>query len=252
MGYQDFISETEASSFTGVSPQTLNRFAEAGYLQIEEDSDGMRLFSRGELSNVFGIGNQPSAFSDSPEPPLENPGSCHFEIPEAAEPPANAINATLVQSDAETVEDEKIVATPDAAAQTADEPAPVAAEPKEEAPVIRLTRTLEQEVSKLKHVVDLQEKLLDLREAEIKDLKEERNWLRSRVEKLEEKGDRDQLLLLSETQLIRKLVVSQQKRSPLRTALEWLGVIEPEKPQAHAMIDVSEPNPNRDTSPGRA
>jgi hypothetical protein len=53
-------------------------------------------------------------------------------------------------------------------------------------------------------------------------------WLRARVEKLEEKGSRDQLLLLSETQTIKALItIQEQRRSPVRLALEWLGFITP-------------------------
>ena len=74
----------------------------------------------------------------------------------------------------------------------------------------------------------MQDKVLDMREAEIGSLKEERDWLRSRIERLEEKGDRDQLLLLSETQILRSLIVQQHtKSSPLRSALEWIGLVNP-------------------------
>ena len=57
MGYQDFISEIEASSLAGVSVKTLTRFADAGYLQIENDSDGLRLFEKNEVLDLFGIQN---------------------------------------------------------------------------------------------------------------------------------------------------------------------------------------------------
>ena len=73
----------------------------------------------------------------------------------------------------------------------------------------------------------LHEKLIELREQEIDSLKQERNWLRERIEKLEEKGDRDQLLLLSETQVLRQLLIPRQRTSPVRAALEWLGVVQP-------------------------
>lgn len=86
----------------------------------------------------------------------------------------------------------------------------------EEPPLQTALNPLEVEVTKLRSVVALQDKLLDLRDSQIKDLREEREWLRSRIEKLDEKSDRDQLLLLSETQTIRKLVTQNQtKRSTL-------------------------------------
>jgi hypothetical protein len=64
-----------------------------------------------------------------------------------------------------------------------------------------------------------------MKESEVQDLRSQRDWLKARVEKLEEKGDRDQVLLLSETQAIRQLIGLQQKRpSALRNLLEWLGL----------------------------
>jgi hypothetical protein len=41
---------------------------------------------------------------------------------------------------------------------------------------------------------------------QIEILKSERDWLRTRLEKLEERTERDQMLLLSETQTVRKLI----------------------------------------------
>ena len=84
---------------------------------------------------------------------------------------------------------------------------------------------LNEEVQRLRNLVTLQERILDMKESEIQDLRSQRDWLRTRVEKLEEKGDRDQVLLLSETQAIRQLIGLQQKRpSTIRSLLEWLGL----------------------------
>jgi hypothetical protein len=84
---------------------------------------------------------------------------------------------------------------------------------------------LNEEIQRLKNLVTLQERILDMKESEIQDLRSQRDWLRTRVEKLEEKGDRDQVLLLSETQAIRQLIGLQQKRpSAIRSLLEWLGL----------------------------
>ena len=119
----------------------------------------------------------------------------------------------------------------DPAGADPDAPLPATAVTKQEpaASAPRLTDALEIEVTKLRSIVTLQERLLDLRDSQLKDLKEEREWLRSRIERLDEKSDRDQLLLLSETQTIRKLVTnSQSNRTGFRAALEWLGVLEPQ------------------------
>ena len=219
MGLQDFISESEAASCTGVSLQTLTRFAEAGYLQVEIDADGMRLFSRSELCDVFGI------------PPSMRKNGSAAEPPRAPAPPQSAIR---MDKDAQSRPPPAAPVPP--AAQPAAVPPPIATPAANPPPTEGSTqapetpaKSLEIEVIKLRSVVSLQERLLDLRDTQLKDLKEEREWLRARIDKLDEKSDRDQLLLLSETQTIRKLVAQNQAaRSTFRSALEWLGVLEPQ------------------------
>jgi hypothetical protein len=71
----------------------------------------------------------------------------------------------------------------------------------------------------------MQERILDAKDDEIADLRSQRTWLRERIEKLEEKSDRDQILLLSETQTIRKLISYQESRKTVvQLFLEWIGV----------------------------
>jgi DNA-binding transcriptional MerR regulator len=90
---------------------------------------------------------------------------------------------------------------------------------------VEIVQGLKAENLKLRHVLELQEGILTMREEEIRDLKSQRDWLQRRLERLEEKSDRDQLLLLSETQTIRKLISLQAPRkSTFRLALEWLGL----------------------------
>ncbi len=80
------------------------------------------------------------------------------------------------------------------------------------------------EIERLKNLLAIQERMLDEKDDQIADLKNQRTWLRERVEKLEEKSDRDQILLLSETQTIRSLIAYQESRkSTVRQVLEWLG-----------------------------
>jgi TolA-binding protein len=80
------------------------------------------------------------------------------------------------------------------------------------------------ELRKLRHLVEIQERMLANRDTEVSDLRQQRDWLQRRVERLEEKGERDQILLLSVTQTNRQLVSLQEgKRSTVRQLLEWLG-----------------------------
>lgn len=84
------------------------------------------------------------------------------------------------------------------------------------------------EVARLKNIIALQEKVLEMRDRQVSDLEEQRRWLRERIEKLEEKGDRDQLLLLAEAQTIRKMITNQEsRRNTWRAALEWFGLTTP-------------------------
>jgi len=220
MVLQDFISQNEAEAFSGVSIQTLNRFAEAGYLRIEIDADGIRHFSQIELCEVFGLtAPAPTSCVRQKKPVIAPPLPETLEPRREAAPPASSASLEL-QADSPSAHPEIGQAT--------------------SSDIARSTGA-EIELNKLRSIVSLQEKLLDMRETQLREAKEEREWLRSRIEKLDEKGDRDQLLLLSETQTIRKLVVqSQNKRSPMRDALEWLGVLEPNSTlNAPAMIELN-------------
>ena len=64
-------------------------------------------------------------------------------------------------------------------------------------------------------------------------LREERDWLRQRVEKLEARADREQMLLLSESETVKRLLDkrdAEPKRSFWSRALSWSGLIsEPKK-----------------------
>lgn len=213
MGYQDFISETEATSLAGVSAKTLQRFTDAGYLHVEIEPDGLRLYSRSEINEIFGI-HQGKA------PTLNTPDSEETQEMERAR--------------CEAVEDLGTSCSVSSSTSNEVDPAqaytsyysPIAAEtPYASEPERAIDSDMQQEVARLRNLVNLQERILDMKESEIADLRAQRDWLQRRVEKLEEKGDRDQILLLSETQTIRRLVTMQEnKRSTVRQVLEWLGL----------------------------
>lgn len=205
MQTSDFIPESEACNFTGVSPRTLQRFAEAGYLQAEKDLDGLCRFSRQELEALFGTkstGEPAQATSLEPatdEVAFENPSSGLLESLE-------------VLSSAET--------------EPARDPEPLAQQSAAQSPQATSSAS-SVELETLKHLVRIQEKLLDVRDDEISDLKQQRDWLKQRIEKLEQKAERDQLLLLSESQTVKTLVALQQaKKSPVRLALEYFGFVQ--------------------------
>lgn len=221
----DLITETIAVRLTGVSGQTLQRFAEAGYFQLEEDSSGERLYSRHSLASVFGL-------------PLTDDRVIDIELGKMAPFEASPVQAQSVETPvilpvAET--------TPAAVADGVAELAPVeqevvaAAQPEEtpltekqiETPAATAPSSTLAD-TRLEAIVEMHEKLLDKLERENRELKEERDWLRIRIERLEDKAERDQLLLLAETQTVKRLVSLQvQRKTAVRQALEWFGFLPP-------------------------
>jgi hypothetical protein len=216
MGYQDFISESEAVGLAGVSPKTLQRFTDAGYLHVEIEPDGLRLYSRSEINDIFGIhqGKAPAP-TVSEDTSVESVGSTVKTSPEQVTSTPTSATSNTKETVAERVSPSYYSLIPPET--------PYATQSE------RANGTdLEQQVARLHNLVNLQERILDMKESEIADLRTQRDWLQRRVEKLEEKGDRDQILLLSETQTIRRLITMQEtKRSAMRQFLDWLGLTPP-------------------------
>ena len=221
MTLENFVPDSEAAALAGVSVRTLQRFAEAGYLQIETNSSGQQLFARSEIKEVFGVKEQPEIDLEGPVYRAEvlAPAGAADAVSQTAE---RIIELTLASaqrmSSAGSPPAEQISGAPLSGSGTA----------LQSHYVPRAVALLEQELSRLRNLNDLQEKLLDARERELHDLREQRDWLRSRLESLEEKSKRDQVLLLAEAQTVRQLIaVNERRRSPLRATLEWFGLIQP-------------------------
>ena len=194
MGFLELISETEAAAYAGVSPRTLRRFVDSGYLKIEHDGDGVELFDREEVGRLFGVTGAGNAGKTMTVPGIQREKVIDLKLASAV-----GLRAAMV---------------------------PTAPSP-EVAPRGEACDLLRGEVEKLKHILDVQEHLLQERERELNQVMSERDWLRKRIERLEEKSERDQILLLSETQTVRKLVNAQvERRGPVKVMLEWLGFSE--------------------------
>lgn len=255
MGLENYVSEAEAIQRSGVSLKTLQRFVEAGYLSVEVEPDGLRLYSRSQLDEIFGIHTAPLSLEPIEEDQDGNPISPSLQDPDRtlhhngnAEGVSSAENLqpsseSAISAGGSYYENPEV--TPFLTASTEEAATFTGALPVEN----------EHEVLKLRNIIKLQEALLDTKDAELKDLREERQWLRTRIEKLEEKGERDQILLLSETQTIRKLIVVQeQKKSPIKQLLSWVGLLpearESENPTQDLMraTSVKEFKPRSDAS----
>lgn len=200
------ISEVQAVKQAGVSARTLQRFSEAGYLAVQVKNDGTRLYLVAQLNEIFG------SFQESFS-------STTTETESSSEEPATEVNESVGPS-----------CSNDAATYyTPVEPTPLVERVPLESPGVPTssapTSNFAEDYTRLKNLVALQERILDMKDGEIKDLRSQRDWLKTRVEKLEEKGDRDQVLLLSETQALRQMIGLQQRRtSTFRNLLDWLGL----------------------------
>ncbi|MCB0318969.1 MAG: hypothetical protein KDD56_09445, partial [Bdellovibrionales bacterium] len=206
------ISEKLAVEFAGVSASTLRRFAEAGYLEVDDfDSP---TYSKNEICSLFGIpSDKPLPKSNVVELDFEdnwNKGDSKEKL--------QAIDFEETDDLEENEVDQDPLLRQGSGGQEDQDQELVNLKPE-------LPTDDNFELDKSKKVIDLQEKILEMKDKEIADLVRERDWLRSRIEKLEEKADRDQLLMLNEMQTVREILVMQQHRqnkSPLRAALEWL------------------------------
>ncbi len=265
----DYLSDSESARICGVSINTLNRFISTGYLKVEHDHDGLRLFSKNQLRRVFGVSESafhknipstkitasnaaaklevampnPQANKEEPKSPhlrVVNSNDQNLEVELSPLPSSNResdLHAAPSATETETIttnNQDMIAGT----VKTSIPPSVLAqkdlvAELNSQIESLSLSiRGLEAEMSlkdaeksKFENIILLLEKMLDIRESEIDSLKRQQKWLEERVEKMEERSKREQLLLLAESETVRKLVIF-QKRSPVRAALEWLGLAE--------------------------
>jgi len=212
MSNDKLCTETEAISISGVSSRTLLRFSEAGYLTLHTAANGSRRYERAQVEEIFGTasagGSSSSAYeSNSPLEDADTEAGDIHNDPLPHEAPSQPIQPKLANSiQAERWEQAEHSTDSGRSLATRD------------------SRDVE-EIARLRNLLSLQERILDSKDDEIADLRNQRAWLRERIEKLEEKSDRDQILLLSETQTIRSLLAYQESRkSSFRQFLEWAGL----------------------------
>jgi hypothetical protein len=209
MTLNDLVSETEASQMAGVSARTLLRFSESGYLTADLSLDGSRSYSRAQLLEIFGAPTAAMPSTSETRAPERVPQSA------SCSPNADRATTTIISSEERSRDDEPIT---ESAARSPITPHQPPASPSHDS----------DEISRLRNLIEMQERMLDAKDDEIADLRNQRAWLRERVEKLEEKSDRDQILLLQETQTIRQLIAVQDARkSVVQQVLEWIGVGKP-------------------------
>lgn len=203
MATNERITEAEAVATAGVSARTLQRFQESGYLEVANSPEGTKSYLRSQIIEIFGAADALSVPAQGAE---ETQSSFASQADEDEPPACFGIPPEFTR-------------TPSTEHSPLDE--------QGSSPDFR-------EIQRLRNLVALQERILDMKEAEVTDLRSQRDWLRSRIERLEEKAERDQILLLSETQTIRKLVsLNEGRRSAFHNILEWLGIAK--QPEVRAL-----------------
>ncbi len=196
MNTTDTCTELEATDLAGVSAKTLRRFKESGYLEVTDTVDGQPLYSRRQLVEIFG----------------------GIDTHEQIRSEAARNTTTTVSEEVPTTHRTEEMSTCTGAGNGDTNHS-----------ISTTDMSQERELQRLQNLIDIQERILDSKDSEIADLKSQRTWLQERIERLEEKSERDQILLLSETQTIRSLISYQEnRRSPVRQLLEWIGVTRPE------------------------
>ena len=228
MDVKELISEKDAAKKAGVSAKTLTRFSEAGYLAVETQDDGARMYSSSQINEIFGTfqGTPSGSAPWQPKPTGKIEMACK-STQTTFRPEADTSSSYYTPADSNPIAEKVAIAeTPVAPPQASKE-----------------LDKLNEELQRLGNLVHLQERILDMKDSELQDLRSQRDWLRTRVEKLEEKGDRDQVLLLSETQAIRQLIGLQTRpHSTMRSLLDWFGLGSSEnKRQLASNEDLSQP-----------
>ncbi len=208
-----FLNLAEASQLAGVSSSTIMRFAEAGYFRIY-NRNSENHFAEQEIADVFGASFNSSRVRETTASPKTQEASNVEESslgtdpvePQSKDSPAQP--ATL-QSQIEVIIENESSAEPE---------------------------KIKEPLEPFKKVLQLQEELIAQKNSVISDLIKERDWLRARLEKMEEKSERDQMLLMVESQKVRTLIAApedvKQIAAPdgqpneggiLKRALNWLN-----------------------------
>lgn len=178
------MSIEQCAKFAGVSIDTVGQYAEFGLLPSVE-MQGSRFFKEQDVRSVFHLSsNQKLQAKPAVENLAENPSD------EQVQQPITLAEQITVIPLSQEIE--------------------VTASPKESSRGESL------------RIIELLQLSQTLRE-QLEMVKEERDWLRTRLERLEARSEREQMLLLSESETVRSLISqrSDKKRSFWNVALPW-------------------------------
>lgn len=253
----------ESARIAGVSPETIEQYAAFGLLKKSDSGDGTPpRFSETDIRSLFYTKQQLQAAAESeerlPEREDEQINRAVNDKPQAAETGSPAVEAGT-REETEPVKDAGPVKDPgvkkpaatltlrsevptldrilddaaDDSAAVEEKAASAEADARSKAAAVDSSaeNASDSSVSSGQQVPALaQSELLEINKSlrqQVEMLQEERDWLRQRVERLEQRSEREQMLLLSENETVRRLISSREqhadRRSIWRFALPWFG-----------------------------
>lgn len=218
------LTAAQCAELAGVSVDTIEKYVAIGLLQPTRDASGESRYRQSDIRSLFYTRKslQPKLDEELPnildlagedESDQDSDSSLTSEKQNAPSEDDSAVDPTISQSAAQTESDTSSQGSIDHhnASSKAESDAKLnadqettsedAEQPLTETSAVESSR----ETSQSREVEHAQEVQYALRE-QIEVLKEERDWLRNRVEQLELRGEREQMLLLSESETIRRLV----------------------------------------------
>lgn len=168
------LSISEVSSWANVSEETVRQFVNFGLLETYQLEGQAKQLKQQDVRDLFGLITEPPQTSQSKAE----------QVRLAEERDSQILEPTVESNHAEADQGFDIeIEFEDSNDQVSDRP------------------TRENHFAGTYELVAINKRLL----SEIRSLKEERDWLRSRLEKLEARIDRDQMLILTSNETIRKL-----------------------------------------------
>ena len=191
MNEQPLLSDEQSAELAGVSVDTIEKYCQIGLLVPEMRGD-KPFFKEADIKSLFYTKSNYSSFAATTavETPQEHPTS----------------PAPQQSSQEETIESSELPTAEEAESQVLETPTQERRElepSQREAQLLEMNQTLREQIELLR---------------------EERDWLRQRIEHLETRSEREQMLLLAESETVRRLVKTESLTEKLLNfRLPWFS-----------------------------
>ncbi len=197
------LTEVESSNLAGVGIDTLNKYSEIGLLDTIV-KENQKFYYENDIKTLFyaqlKVRTTPVQETKEPEEP-------------PSEVKATAIVENIVNNDSAPIEQQATEETANTSQKDSQEKIAVNSEnEKSNTPMLNSDNFFPSSLELLEINKSLKE--------QIQILREDRNWLRERIEKLETRSEREQMLLLSESENLRSMI-KVNKRTFWEKALPW-------------------------------